>query len=66
LNFQKWVHRPSCDNSADERRISMLEEQAGLDVTYKVIYLARHGQGVHNVVCPSPSFVTSHAVHSRS
>jgi len=27
-----------------------MNKNAGDKVTYKIIYLARHGQGVHNVV----------------
>jgi hypothetical protein len=37
---------------ADNRRIEELNESANEGTTYKVIWLARHGQGVHNVVCP--------------
>jgi hypothetical protein len=37
---------------ADVRYIERLNDEADEGTTYKVLWLARHGQGVHNVVCP--------------
>jgi hypothetical protein len=37
---------------ADDRHIERLNDDADDGTAYKVIWLARHGQGVHNVVCP--------------
>ena len=39
---------------ADDRRIERLNEEADEGTRYKVLWVARHGQGVHNVVCPPP------------
>lgn len=39
---------------ADDRRIERLNEEADDGTRYKVLMVARHGQGVHNVVCPPP------------
>ena len=39
---------------ADDRRIERLNEEADDGTRYKVLWVARHGQGVHNVVCPPP------------
>jgi len=38
---------------ADDRRIERLNEEAGDGTSYKVLWVARHGQGVHNVVSSS-------------
>lgn len=37
-----------------KERITLLNKHAPRDVAYKVLYLARHGQGQHNVagLCP--------------
>lgn len=40
----------------------LLNHHAPRDVAYKVLYLARHGQGQHNVAgrsSPPPSILTS-------
>ena len=39
---------------ADDRRIERLNEEADDGTRYKVLWVARHGQGVHNVVCSPP------------
>jgi hypothetical protein len=36
------------------RHIERLNDEADDGTTYKVLWLARHGQGVHNVVCTPP------------
>jgi hypothetical protein len=44
--------RSTRSRRADDRRIEELNGSADEGTTFKVIWLARHGQGVHNVVCP--------------
>ena len=55
----------SPEGGADDRHIERLNTEADDGTTYKVLWVARHGQGVHNVVCPSPpSSIYSSSVHS--
>lgn len=44
-NFTEWVG----PDPADRRYITKLNREADEHTTYKVIYIARHGQGYHNV-----------------
>lgn len=37
-----------------KQRLELLNQHAPRDVAYKVLYLARHGQGQHNVAGMSP------------
>lgn len=42
---------------ADSSHIKKLNEDADEQTTYKVVFIARHGQGYHNVVSPPvPAF----------
>lgn len=47
------------------RHIASLNQEADEETTYKVIYLSRHGQGVHNLVSLVP-LLSAHRVSSDS
>ena len=43
------VHHSKTQWQRFEDEVQRLQHQAGRDVQYKVLYLARHGEGTHNV-----------------